>query len=153
MWSGGWNGSYTMTHFSANSIWFYNGFLLICSIYCTWQCLPSFINLSFLSSPDVSHVFIFLPLLRQPQRSAPLCQRPAQIKQAPLLPPKMELPPQQPVEPLHQRAQQRLFAPVLPLQPKNLWVRQTCSDTDLLVHTHWLSVFLWGALKWFSLWY
>lgn len=98
----------------------------------------------------------FLPLLRQLQRSAPLCQRlapPPQIKPAPPLPPKMELLPQQPVKLLHQPAQRRLLAPVLPLQPKSLWVQQMCSHTHTRIHTcFWWLVFVCVAYKCLSLW-
>lgn len=81
------------------------------------------------SSPPHTCASSLIPASRQPQRSAPLCQRPAlppQVKRRPVAPPppKTELP--APVEPAQQQlqhAQPRPLAQRPPPQPKSLWVR------------------------------
>lgn len=127
-----------------------------------YSCVPGEFLLSFPSRLISPLFWCFPSFLRQLQRSAHLCQRrtpPPRIKQAPPLPPKMELLPQQPIKPLHQRAQLHLLALLPPPQPKSPWVWQTCSHTDIRVHTRfgWCdfppqwSVFLCRDFKWFSL--
>lgn len=76
-------------------------------------------------SPDHLLLLVCRLLSRHPQRSAPLCQRPAlppQIKRRPALPPKTELLARQPVKSLHLHAQQRPLAQLPPLRPKSLRV-------------------------------